>query len=116
MSLITMFFDSDDDRPYRKAIIDAKDRGFFESLGAVRKPDLLSDIPPQEQADPDKGWGKFGSYEWHRNSINDLKGNTAVYEYVLELTGIKIEKKGFPKHVKKKALHVIKEFINGKST
>lgn len=114
MSLITMFFDSDDDRPYRKAIIDAKDRGFFESLGAKRTPDEVLVNPPR--VDPDKGWGKFGSYEWHRNSINDLKGNTAVYEYVLELTGIKIEKKGFPKHVKKKALHVIKGYINGKST
>lgn len=116
MSLITMFFDSDDDRPYRKAIIDAKDRGFFESLGAVRKPDLLSDIPPQEQADPDKGWGKFGSYQWHFNQIHSLKSNNEVVEYLKQLTGKHLNNKGRPDYIKKKALHVIKGYINGKST
>ena len=33
----------------------------------------------------DKGYGKFGSYEWHENYINSLDDEESICRYVYQL-------------------------------
>lgn len=116
MPLITVYFPSDDERPYRKAIIDEKDKKFFFSLGAAGLPDdIKKPKSPQDEkmfeGNPDKGFGEVGSYQWHFNQIHSLKSNNEVVEYLRQLTGKYLNNKGRPDYIKKKALSIIREHL-----
>jgi len=133
MPLITVFFP----RPntnlgYAKAIIDEKAKDFFIEMGAhldvevflKPKPDAPSQkddedqppTPPISMPNPDEGWGPPGSLEFHTQVVRNAKTRTEVIQYVFEVTGRKLAKRGELSDVQRNALKRIKEFMdNGES-
>ena len=54
----------------------------------------------------DKGFGKFGSTEWHKNNINDLSSVAEIGDYIYGLLGEKLEDGSLPE-VKDRAIKII---------
>lgn len=118
--LIGMFQPYDNKYGYRKAIVRTEDKVYFESLGFIdkivtwdeivsRQPTVTLEGPDQvviEEKDSkpivtdgavavvEEACGLPGSVEWDTASIKDLATKQEIADYVLEITGKKIDKRG----------------------
>ena len=56
----------------------------------------------------DKGFGKFGTNEWHTTQINDMTDANRVCWYIFKLTDVVIEPQDTLDKTKAKALELIR--------
>ncbi len=56
----------------------------------------------------DKGFGKFGSNEWHTTQINDMDDANRVCWYIFKLTDVVIKPQETLDQTKEKALKLIR--------
>lgn len=99
MKLITVFFPGPTAGTFRRAIISENDFDYFKTLGAESRPDKAVQRKPEapveedESPDPEKGWGKFGSVEWHQNQIRAMDSKRKIAGYIKKLCGTKMKTK-----------------------
>lgn len=127
MKLITVFFPGATEGTFRKAIISDDEIEYFKSLGAESRPDKAAkrvepkpeapeeeDDAPPEAPDPEKGWGQFGSVEWHQNQIRAMDSKRKIAGYIKKLCGTKMKTKNITiERVKANALTNIRRAANG---
>jgi len=56
----------------------------------------------------DKGFGKFGSYEWHKNQIDACESQEQVIQYVFDLKQIKLPSFDTLDESKEKAIELVR--------
>lgn len=56
----------------------------------------------------DKGFGQFGSHEWHANQIADLSDSDAICHYVHSLLGKPMDPESTVDKTKQKAIEAIR--------
>ena len=99
MKLITVFFPGATEGTFRRAIISENDFDYFQTLGAESRPDKAVQRKPEapleedESPDPEKGWGQFGSVEWHQNQIRAMDSKRQITSYIKKLCGTKMKTK-----------------------
>lgn len=102
MKLITVFFPGATEGTFRKAIINENDIEYFKTLGAESRPDKAAkrvepkpEAPEEEDESPgpEKGWGQFGSVEWHQNQIRAMDSKRKIAGYIKKLCGTKMKTK-----------------------
>lgn len=123
MKLITVFFPGATKGTFRKAIISDDEIEYFKSLGAESRPEKAAKrVEPKPEApeeeddspDPEKGWGQFGSVEWHQNQIRAMESKRQITAYIKKLCGTKMRTKGLSiEKVKANALTNIRRAANG---
>lgn len=102
MKLVPVFFEgpSGTGLPYRKAMVYEEDLEFFIGKGASRELDdvNIAEIviePTVDKAEktgnPDKGWGEPGTLEWATNSVNAMESSKEIGDFVVKVTGKKID-------------------------
>lgn len=133
MGLVTVFFP----RPvtklgYAKAIVDEKSQDFFVDMGAFltaeealkQKPapapepsfdDIENELEDPDldegMSNPDRGWGKPGSHQYHVGMIKTAETPEEVINYTFELTGRRVLNRGSLRDIKRNALKRVKEFM-----
>lgn len=102
MKLITVFFPGATEGTFRKAIINENDIEYFKTLGAESRPDKAAKrvepkpeapVEEDESPGPEKGWGPFGSVEWHQNQIRAMDSKRKIAGYIKKLCGTKMKTK-----------------------
>lgn len=56
----------------------------------------------------DKGFGKFGSFEWHSGQIKELASSESVCFYISQLTGVTMMPENTVEQTKEKAIESIR--------
>lgn len=120
MPLITVFFPGKAPGTFRRAIIQEDDLQYFKQLGAESRPEDVTKLEPPDDSveedppDPERGWGEFGSVEWHQNQIRAMESRGEIADYIKRLTGVKMKTKGITlKKIKRNALTNIRRAANG---
>ena len=98
MGLMTVYFPGPSNLgfDYRKAIIYEEDIEFFIGMGAQRVQDYLDKNPVEVEApsvtpvDPDKGWGKPGTFEFAKTQILNCVSSKEIHAIVYEITKTRI--------------------------
>ena len=117
MKLTTVYFkgQSESGLPYIKAMVNVADVPFFEKLGAVltqAEAEVIITEKSAEVSPGDKGHGKPGSVDFHKNFIMSFDKPDEVIAYVKEVTGEDIPKRGKLETIQKRALSAIVRFTD----
>jgi len=118
MKLTTVFFPGPVEGAYRKAIISKDEIEYFKQLGAATRPEDVSEkaeVKAEQAPDADKGWGKYGSIDWHKNQILAMQSKREIVGYIKKLTGIKmmLKKKDSIDAIRTRAMTNIRRAKNG---
>lgn len=62
----------------------------------------------------DKGWGKPGSIEWHETALYGMHDKKEIEDYVKDICGFDIDRRGGVKAVRNKAVKVLQQFIDNR--
>lgn len=57
----------------------------------------------------DKGFGKFGSVDWHENTINNINESSAICWYMLDLGEIVMRPCGTVEDTRAKAIKILRD-------
>lgn len=107
-----------EEKPYIKLIVPVEFVDEFLAIGFTRN-QAKADVKEEASTitgDPAKGFGKPGTYEWHKVQLATLKKHSEVINYVFEVTGIDLSlkydlRKIGRSELDKDALETIQEFL-----
>lgn len=92
-------------RRMKEAMEGPMDKGVF---------DMMLKNSNAKAPDPEKGWGRFGSVEWHQNQIKSMDSKRKIASYIKKICGTKMKTKNITlERVKINALTNIRRAANG---
>ena len=77
--------------------------------------DLFAKEPESYVKSGDEGCGLPGSLEWHTATINGLETRESVADYVKDITGDDVAPTGRMDYLKKRAIKLVKGFLDDES-
>lgn len=116
MRYVSMFLFSDngmqeyEGKNYAQVTCSEHDSEVLENMGFVRSIFDHPKDPDLPNVDPEKGDGVVGSFEWHQTHVMSFEDKDDLENYIKEVTGIDIDKRGKLETVKKKALGALEEW------